>query len=147
MEELENLATSPPKPMPHRASLRMQASPRGSSDKVRLSLDSTNLNPSADLSQSPSQRFRSRFMRRRFAEILGQTPILSYIEPENKPSNEKDAGHRHKRSHGRWVSSMSAKALLKSKGRSNIAPGAMSADDQAWVEKALSLNQITRSKK
>ncbi|KAF8323260.1 hypothetical protein DL93DRAFT_2151545 [Clavulina sp. PMI_390] len=130
LEELGRLAIQPKGPTPRRA------------QQQKASADSTNL-PTASIPQTnPSpQAHPTRFMRRRFGELLAQIPILS------APSDQDHETKRTKPSiFTSWNASIPKHALLKAKGFGNAAPSQMSQSDQDWVLKSGSLAQHPKKK-
>lgn len=148
-EKLEELAKAPPRPIPRRA--RVRASERASSsqraDISALALIESTSSSGTDSSSPLSSQFQSRFMRRRFAEILAQTPILarpsaipisSSISPPPLLGKNKTSKPRknHSNAQGGWTASLSPLALTKSATLGQAASARVSASDLAWIERS-----------
>lgn len=147
IEELEYLTTPPPKPLPRRTSRRALAFDSSASTQLD---EHTELPRASELQtetlQQPARIHQPRFIRRRFAEILAQTPVLTYVEGQSprkkKPSDLSSGAYQ-----GRWIPSLSPAALLKSRSRSSLAGATVSHADQGWITKALAIKKASGSAK
>lgn len=140
-KELEAFAKTSAKPVPRRARLR---------EGMRL----TNGDPSTTFSQNASSCRNDsipettgprlpRYLRRRFREILAQTPILTHTE-----AGAPIGGHRLARiSQDQWTASLSPLALLRSAAMSRPASAVVSHEDFLWIRRSQETCHAVRAKK
>lgn len=125
-KELERLATPPPPPIPRRA--RSSSIP----------------------SSTESSQYQTRFMRRRFREILAETPILSYTDAAQSSTKKRQprVNHENLPRTGRWTPSISTLALHRNSGQSGITTTLLKKDDEdrKWIERSVALSSQKKKK-
>lgn len=120
--ELETLAKLVGKPVPHRVRLR---------ETLRAAVGKF-IDPSAPNASSisvPEDAGLLRFMRRRFREILAQTPVLTRTDAAAHVSSSTTPKDQ-------WVASLSPLALLRSVSLGKPTSAAISRGDLVWVRRA-----------
>lgn len=140
-EELEALARPPVKPMPRRARLREAMRPthrEPTADDPQKTPSGSN-GPSPDVASPPLPRPQ----RRRFGEILAQTPILTPTEKKIRV----DDRFPKPMPQGQWAASLSPLALLRSSALGKPASAIVSREDLSWIRRSQERFPATKAKK
>jgi hypothetical protein len=126
-EELEALAKPAGKPGPRRVRLRepLPATPGESTVPYSQNAPSSR---NIFISQDAGPRLL-RFMRRRFQEILAQTPILTQADAAAQING-------YSTPKGQWVASLSPLALLRSAALGKPISAVVTHEDLTWVRRA-----------